>query len=361
MKYIVLLLTVICFSSCGRENTGFHGNLIEIDHKSLPKFNLSDFVDDMDIIRLETNENCIIGNISTVRLFQDRVYILDELSNTFFVYDTSGRFIDKLYKVGSGPDEYIQLKDFEVNNSGIYLLDLSGHKINRYDFDLKYLSNIKVQSVCSNFIAVNNDFWLYNEPSLMPNDYQLTRIDETGKILDSYFSRSKDVKNFAVSSNVFQKNNDTLYFSPRYSNTVYMKTENGWIEHSKLSFREKSFPDTKDISSQDVLQDNFPYILRRNFYISDKFIITDFIIEQERFFSFYDKHIHNGKAGRIENNLIPDYDRFFPRWLNTNFLIECIESENILTDFKGLLTADESLSDLRPDDNPVLILYQLKR
>jgi hypothetical protein len=61
----------------------------------------------------------------------------------------------------------------------------------------------------------------------------------------------------------------------------------------------------------------------------------------------------------VENDIIPGYDRFFPRWSTNNCLIESVDAGYVVEDFPVLIKAG-SLTDLQPDDNPVLVLYTFK-
>jgi hypothetical protein len=73
------------------------------------------------------------------------------------------------------------------------------------------------------------------------------------------------------------------------------------------------------------------------------------------------------RAGKVKNDLIPDYESIFPVKRNShgnqtgNFLIEFIETEWILDgNHKGLCKLNESLKNLKEDDNPVLVIYEFK-
>jgi hypothetical protein len=353
-------MIAILFISCGNERANSPDNVLSIDYRLNSRIRLSEFVNEMTIVPLETSDSCLIGEITKIRLFDNKVYLLDMLSNSVFVYDISGKFVNGLNEAGQGPGEYIRITDLAVNEKGIYVLDISSHKINHYGFDFNFIDEIKIQTVGSSFMMNHTDFWIYNEPTLQANDYQLTQINEKGIAVAGFFPRKTIPARsyYSASSNVFQKNGGTLYFSPRYANEIYeMTNDNTWMPCFQLSFKDKTCSSELNISDEDI--EGNEYIFRRNFYLLDRFLAVDYMRNNRRYFSFYDRKTRQIISGKVENDLIPDYDRFFPRWSDNNCLIESVEAEYVQEDFTGLIKA-ASLSELHPDDNPVLVIYTFK-
>lgn len=85
---------------------------------------LSQLIDSVVYIPLETSENCLIGRISKIVYSERCFYILDDTANCLFKFDESGRFLSKYDHVGKGPFEYIKLCDFNLDRTGAcYVLD----------------------------------------------------------------------------------------------------------------------------------------------------------------------------------------------------------------------------------------------
>jgi hypothetical protein len=364
-RNIILLFLLTCFcQSCGKGDSYGKEIQIAIDYKNLSEVNLSKFADNVQIIRLETNDSCLIGDVSNVQLFDDRIYILDELSNRLFVFDRNGKFIFVLDRAGNGPGEYIHLKDFVVNSDGIFLLDFTGRSINHYNFDLKFIRKMKSTSYSSNLlVADDHTFLLYNIPSMKPGDYRLTQLDSSGQVLNKSFPQKtileKTLSNWA-SSNIFQYCNQTSYYSGAFDYVIYANINGVWEKNVRFSFGDKTFPADENLSDEDMADEDFPYIFRRNYFVSEQFIIIDFILKNDRYHSFYNKRNRELDYGKIKNDMIPNYNRFFPRWFSSNYLIESVDAMFVLDDFKELMKWNKSLENLKEDDNPVLVMYNLK-
>jgi hypothetical protein len=359
-QYFLFLAMVVLAVACKEKNANpVEENILLTDYSSKSKIKLSEFVCDIAVIPLETSDDCLVGETSKVLFFDGKVYILDMRSNAVFVYDLSGKFINKLDRTGQGAGEYIRLTDVAVNENGIYALDISTHKIKHYRFNLDFIEDVKFETPGSNFIPDSRGFWLYNEPTKLHDDCQIARINEKGIILEKFFRRNTlpNLSYNHASSNVFQKNDTALYFSPRYDNVIYEYNGDEWTPRFRISFKGKTYSDKKNISDEDI--DGNDFIFRRNFYMLDNYIVHDYIINNLRYFSFYNKDTRRIVSGSVDNDMIPDYDRFFPRWSDGNILIESIESEYVLEYFPGLMNTG-GLKNLHPDDNPVLILYTFK-
>jgi hypothetical protein len=351
-----------------------HEKVLEIDYKNLEEIRLSDYVKNIKVVKLATSNDVLIGEIVKVEIFNNRIYVLDRQSNALYVFTDEGEIFYTLRKIGQGPEEYICLFDFEVTNDGVYLSDI-GNAIIHYDSDFNFIRKIDHYSAAGNFVMNDTYFWIFREPYPIPYN-QILMMDRDGHTVEEFFPKkaSKDEENLA-SSNLFQKQRSQLYFSPRYGNTIYKwDNENKWQEFITLSFGGKTFDgDINEYYSKNMNKSNtvdFPYIVRKDFFVLNNFLLCDFHIDRRLYCCFYDLKTKEVKAGKVKNDLIPDYKSGFPMSYNgytsqsANSLIECVMPEWIVSEeygfYKGLCKIDASLKDLTEDDNPVLLIYEFK-
>jgi hypothetical protein len=121
--------------------------IVNIDSlKNEGMINLSSVFKRVKTIILETNKDALIGDINSVQVFGDKIYILDkENAKSIFVFNKSGKFLQRIGKVGQGPGEYIYPTDFTIDtkNKFIYVLDNSAHKVLKFDLlTCKYINDI---------------------------------------------------------------------------------------------------------------------------------------------------------------------------------------------------------------------------
>ncbi|MDR0572675.1 MAG: 6-bladed beta-propeller [Tannerella sp.] len=357
---LILLLLLI---SCSDKQSNDFETQITVDYKNLSEVRLSEYVEDVSVVKLETSGDCIIGNIAKIQLYEDRIYILDDLSNAVYIFDKNGAFTGCLNRRGAGPGEYVLLKDMCVSEKGILVLDFSTQSLLLYDFNFNLKEKTGYSSYSSNVIVTDTTFWTYNEPSPWTEDYQLEHIDKNGRIIKGYFPRGEyngeTMMNW-MSSNVFQVNNDEFYFSPRYGNIIYKKKDDQWDGNINISFGNKTFPANRFIGDYNIYSDEFDYIIRDKFYISDKLVVLDFFLKNIRHFSFTDRETKITKSGKTVNDIIAGLERFAPMYFDDNYLIDSIEAEYVIESFPVVMEYDKSLSGLSVTDNPVLLFYKLK-
>ncbi len=121
----------------------------------------------LQCIKLETTDESLIGSVNKVEIINDIIFILDSKSKAIFIYDIKGAFINKIYRLGAGPHEYIELRDFMVDSKSKTLLVLDYKKIIRYNFEGHYVSSVKLEDINPlQFIATNDkDYFLWTGTS----------------------------------------------------------------------------------------------------------------------------------------------------------------------------------------------------
>jgi len=109
-------------------------NLDSIRYSKHP-FLYSTIYKNIKTIFLETNDSCLIGDISKIRTCDQHIYILDDrIAKSLLVFDMNGRFIRRIGAVGGGPGEFVEPSDFTIDkeNKTIYILDDPSQRINKY-------------------------------------------------------------------------------------------------------------------------------------------------------------------------------------------------------------------------------------
>ena len=115
---------------------------------------LSELTDDVDIVRLETNDSCLIQRTMQVYISDNYIGTPDGTMNVSFkLFDRKGRFVTQIGSKGQGPHEYrglycafideaagrIYLAEFS-NASKLLCYDLAGKHIENTPFYFKQLS-----------------------------------------------------------------------------------------------------------------------------------------------------------------------------------------------------------------------------
>ena len=357
---LILLLTF--FSMSCAQKTSEESNSVEVNSEDFKPINLSKYVSDYSFIKLETNANSIIGEVSKIEIHEDIIYILDFMTNTLFRFNPDGTYLNKINKVGVGPEEYIRLTDFYVNKNGVYLLDFSGKSILKLTHNLEFIEKQAITSMSTHLVVDSAGlFTLYNERINTTNDYAI--VQKKGEDEKEYFLRSpleNTINNWSL-SNTLQVNQNNVFFSDKYANTIFQFTNGQWDKFIEISFANKNLPKNEHVNRFENIYDlSFPYIVRNNYYVSDSLLIVDFFFNQKRFYLFYNLIDQTKECGEVYNDVIDkDYKRFALLGKSQQFLVETIFAEDVINDFSILKKYDQSLINIKAEDNPIIILYKL--
>lgn len=124
MKNSLFLFLLLVLISCKDSVRQDFRKTIEIPTEESSIVNLSQFVDSVAVIPLKMDSEAFIGQIAKIKAFDGRFYLQDNLTNSIWIFDRKGNFVDELHAVGNGPGEYIRLKDFDVDENGLHALDM---------------------------------------------------------------------------------------------------------------------------------------------------------------------------------------------------------------------------------------------
>lgn len=101
--------------------------------------------DSVEIVILETNPECLIGNVKKVHLRKDKILAYDELTLSVFVFNRDGSYHAKIQALGAGPGEYPHaVNDMVIMDSTVGVLVPVLNKIMLYDFNGNYLRDISL-------------------------------------------------------------------------------------------------------------------------------------------------------------------------------------------------------------------------
>jgi len=123
---IILIFVISISFSCNKKPKN-DNNIIESSNFTIlninPKqfkekdcYKFSKFCDSITYIPLETKDSFLIGSIDKIIVQNNKIFILDKITESIFCFDINGKFLYKIDRKGNGPEEYISIGDFQVNS-----------------------------------------------------------------------------------------------------------------------------------------------------------------------------------------------------------------------------------------------------
>lgn len=407
MKKIALyFLIFLILVSCHRQATNKPDNHILLTESVLS--NSDCYIIDLDVsvqddalktssifktvrpIILKSPDDVLIGRINSIQVYEDKMFIMDKLSNGIFSFNKDGEFLNRIGKIGQAPEEYINPSDFTLDtvNKKIYVLDYDLQKINVYDINTgKYINNIKLDNnkVRSYNIQYYNGS-LYTDaffPKDNENNFLLRELDiSTGQQKRCWLSASQYNKGFSglyfTGKDLFLSRTDKPLFSQVLMDTIMSINMEGIKPY--LAIKSKTLLTAKDYS--DAKGDNFTEKMSSLMTKNVKHSIRDFVdIEDMIFFKYQQRNfmsfvIFNKKKNHyqifktmkddllysLENPPLPNFVGYDKRGIYSSINVDELLLENIKN--SGLvqsLTKREELMQLTADSNPIIFYYEIKK
>ncbi|OFY91472.1 MAG: hypothetical protein A2266_09990 [Bacteroidetes bacterium RIFOXYA12_FULL_40_10] len=135
-----------------------------VDLERNDQVSIFDLVDSISVVKLETNDQCLIKNIDKIIPFENRLYIFDSRLNIVFCFDQDGKYLFKINKKGRGPDEYENATFVNIDryNNLIMILVPWGY-LHYYDLNGNFISKIEL----SKEIVAYNEVYAINKDTLL--------------------------------------------------------------------------------------------------------------------------------------------------------------------------------------------------
>jgi len=136
LSLLVFAVAVSCTSTPTR-NEAEASIYITLDPSKQEKVLLSSIIDSSYLVKLETTEDNLISRIEKIYRIDDKYIVYDSKSNQIFIFDTTGKYLNKISKIGRGPGEYVVINSmmFDSANQTIIVYDGAAFKMLFYSLD----------------------------------------------------------------------------------------------------------------------------------------------------------------------------------------------------------------------------------
>jgi hypothetical protein len=345
---------------------------------------LSDIIDNINYISLETKRECLIGSLTEIRFTDNFFFVKNHLPPSLFQFDCTGRFITNIGKQGKGPGEFNRLRSFCIDegNKNVILYAKQPDKLLIYEFD----GNLNKTVFCPDDQPVNEI------ESFSNDNYVLMFANYNGKTKHSYqcYSMQNTLLTKAIIPKSFSRNgsfsimpefsfytyNNSLNIKENILNdTIYTIVGTNFIPKYVLNFGKNTFPIEARQERITYLKNMHEYFIMKNIFESKNYLILIYRFNKEIHVGFYHK---NTKTTCLMKNdgIINDFDggvSFKPIYQRNNILIGFIEAYALIAhvNSKAFINStpkypekkkalEELANSLNENDNPVLMLVKLK-
>ena len=160
----ILWFSIFVFAACSSEIKNVENIKIDrtivFDHSSDSLIATS--VRSVDYILLEDVKESAFSEINKLVMKNGNIYIGDFRNHKIVVFDLAGNFKFAIDRKGRGPQEYLEIKNFAVDDHSIYVIDNYRHILYVYDSRSgKYLNKKKLPVVVWDVECFDNGDFLF--------------------------------------------------------------------------------------------------------------------------------------------------------------------------------------------------------
>lgn len=210
---LLIICSIILFS-CHPRETGQSDSLILADtlktlidkpiHLEFEKIvnnesdlSLSDFVSEIEYIRLETTQDYLIGDNYVQDFLTDSLIVVNENGKPVGLFSREGKYIRKIGKIGRGPGEYDSDTRFRLRreNREICIWNAMRGSIMVFDFEGNLSGEFKPECKPSGFGYAGNGVFVTSQFNTRFPDSILPKFilfNDMGETLNRYYAFSKN-------------------------------------------------------------------------------------------------------------------------------------------------------------------------
>jgi len=239
MNRIIFLLLAVLVLSCNggieqKEEPGYDRNkFFVVNYESVlnnkAQVNLSELTDDIEYIKLETNEKCLLHRMAEYFFTDD--YIFVDNSTHILQFDRNGKFIKQIGTPGRGPGEIGLIRNLSVLDKKKQLVVQTNwaHKLYYFSYDGDFLESVPFNTRAWRIKSIPGNRMVYFDQCTRGHeDYMFALTNLEGDTLDVVNNHYKWERTL-VSGQSIQYSlfvpiyfyNNTLSFKSMHNDTVY--------------------------------------------------------------------------------------------------------------------------------------------
>ena len=334
------------------------------------KFNYDELIDSIFIVRLETNESCLIDRIDKLVFYENTCFILDDKMGVY-AFSMNGDFIQKVGGEGRAPGEYISCFDMSISDSLLFIYDNHGGEMHCYNAgDYSYIDSYSQLNRGGEAI-VKGDYvfgkgWTEDEKPNLKCKFLIQDNDDENTLLRS----ESDEFDLRMGNRVVTSNRNHFWIDPLRCKVYELNSKGGITPHFKLN--EPEFILTEDelrsVTNNNEIKKLGKILYFNNYYETLNHQIVNYSKDNEQWALF-----HNKEQNKLYNtkmklryyqpfyNIDGVYNDFFVKTIGAS-LIEFQYNIDVKYNgaFTGIYSGLNELKNVNEDDNPILFFARFK-
>ena len=193
-----------------------------------------DIIENLEFIILEATDNSLFGHITKMRVYQDKIYVLDAIhASALFIYSMEGKHLATIGdKKGQGPLEFLKLSNFEIDyaNNQLLVMDSRGRKFMIYDLEGNFVKRVDSKFSISDAVLLPEGYIVHAKSSSdykipgQSNNKIIITDDNQNVIKERYEYDDNEDINIGSDGIIRSLIDGEFLFAPRLRDTIYRIT-----------------------------------------------------------------------------------------------------------------------------------------
>ena len=319
------------------------------------------------IIPLETADDILMGDIKSIKIYDDTYFILDS-RNVIFRFDKDGRFLSRIARQGRGRGEYLDIRSIDVFGDEVYVLSSFEKKILTYSFDGEFLSEINLDEQYFD-MAVEDSYILLFSNNCNNSLKNYVKISRNGEILDSWDDFSQNTS-FILSGKFLNRQGSSIFYFKTFDYRIFEYDGNAPRQIAEFEFtNNKRYPQSEmeDIVAFNELVMNTEYVRKFNSaaMVGNKLVVTySMYLDGYGIKDFM--AINDLDANKCYNYCLQEQGLCSTPFPGYGYYL-CDKALITYTTASGFILANgekmdkETLSQISPEGNPVLMRFEFSK
>ena len=384
MKHITTIIAIILMIGCAKTTT----SNTEYEVKTTSEADSKEFVSECTgYVELETTDKSLVGEILKIKITDEDIFLHCYYNGSILRFDRkTGKFKNSIGHKGRGPEEYVNLTDFDTYDGNTYIYSNVTKKLYVHSNDGKFIKTIDVPNiicwnisiddkgnVCFASEGVNSRVNSKGE-AIKQNDYDYYIFDiDSGEYIAKYdeLEEGENATPRMQGSAFIGHSNNNLYVAKAFDHTIYKMSQKGYEPYIKVKPEYNGAKTVDEVrrdptfvySIQEYTKSFDQFWYHMGFEESQRYIMAGFQASFDEWegstamcLAKIDKQTGESKYIRLNKGK----DENFPYlrdihgrigWLQNGMLISVVKPYR--------LRDDERFKHLKYDANPVLFFHKL--
>lgn len=231
MKINVFYLCAVLFlSACSMKDGGTIPGTVDVtsldgvseivfkEMDAYPAGLYSDVFSDVGYVALESTGNSVVGDIEKMAVTSNRDLVIFDYNNkSILLFDSIGKFKNRIGVFGHAQNEYIQPLDmvYDEHHNNVIVYDNAKKKLMYYDLTGNYLRSISLNEYISSFEVLDESHLVlysgYRGESNTDINYNYKIIDTKGNVVREFAPYDDSMSQITMMPYAFHKNNGKLF------------------------------------------------------------------------------------------------------------------------------------------------------